>query len=184
MRWHLSSLFPGKFLGLVGIAIALISCGESGYITPPTTNLGANLNTKAAETSPHMSYDGRYLLFTSDRDSQKGIFLYDRQTNGIVSLPGLNLPQSMQYQGDISADGKYIVYVSEQLGKTDIFLYDRLMVKTENITKNFIGEVRNPSISGNGRFIVFEGNRSGQWDIEIYDRGLDIPLSLPKPGLE
>ena len=184
MNWCLNFQPQYRFLRLVGIAIILTSCGESGYITPPTINLGANLNTKAAETSPHMSYDGRYLLFTSDRDSQKGIFLYDRQINSIVSLPGLNLPQSMQYQGDISADGKYIVYVSEQLGKTDIFLYDRLGVKTENITKDFIGEVRNPSISGNGRFIVFEGNRSGQWDIEIYDRGLDVPLSLPKPKLE
>ena len=85
----------------------------------------------------------------------------------------------MQSQADISADGRYIVYVSEQLGKPDIFLYDRLTSKSTNLTKSFIGEVRNPSISGNGRFVAFEGNRSGQWDIEIYDRGLGVDLSLP-----
>ena len=179
MRWFLKPRQRYKFLGLVGMAIALTSCGESGYVTPPTTNLGATLNTKAAETAPHLSHDGRYLVVTSDRDSQRGIFLYDRQVNSLISLPGINQPQSMQYQGDISADGRYIVYVSEQLGKTDIFLYDRIALKAENITKNFMGEVRNPSISGNGRFIVFEGNRSGQWDIEIYDRGIGTPLSLP-----
>ena len=181
MRWCLKSKQLHSCLGLVGIAISLASCGESGYVTPPTTPnlLGGTLNTKAAETSPNLSHNGRYLLFTSDRNSQTGIFLYDRQANNMVSLPGLNQSQSRQYQGNLSADGNYIVYVSEQLGKTDIFLYNRLELKAENITKNFIGEVRNPSISGNGRFIVFEGNRSGQWDIEVYDRGLDIPLSLP-----
>ena len=178
MRWCLKSNQKYQCLGLIAIGIVLISCGESGYVTPPTTNLGATLNTRAAETSPSLSQDGRYLLFSSDRNSQTGIFLYDRQANSLISLPGLNQPQSMQYQGDISANGNYIVYVSEQLGKTDIYLYDRIALKAENITQNFLGEVRNPSISGNGRFIVFEGNRSGQWDIEVYDRGVDIPLSL------
>ncbi len=175
MGWFLKN----NLLKLVVILFTLTSCKDSGYITPPTANLGATLNTKAAETAPNISHDGRYLVFTSDRNSQTGIFLYDRQANSLLSLPGLNLAQSRQYQGNISADGNYIVYVSEQLGKTDIFLYDRTALKSEHITKNFLGEVRNPSISGNGRFIIFEGNRSGQWDIEIYDRGLDIPLSLP-----
>ncbi|HHP7231003.1 MAG TPA: TolB family protein [Xenococcaceae cyanobacterium] len=179
MRWCRKFWQKSQLKALLIVAIALTSCGESGYVTPPTTNLGANLNTKAAETAPNLSHDGRYLIFTSDRNAQKSIFLYDRQVGRLLNLPGLNQPQSMQYQGDISADGRYLVYVSEQLGKTDIFLYDRIALKAENITKNFIGEVRNPSISGNGRFIVFEGNRSGQWDIEIYDRGLGTPLSLP-----
>jgi Tol biopolymer transport system component len=85
----------------------------------------------------------------------------------------------MQYQPAISADGRYIVYVSEQFGKPDILLYDRVTREIQNLTRNFLGEVRNPTISGNGRFIAFEGNRSGQWDIEIYDRGLDTQLSLP-----
>jgi len=52
----------------------------------------------------------------------------------------------------------------------------------QNITKNILGEVRNPTISGNGRYITFESNRSGQWDIEIFDRGLGTQLSLPLDG--
>jgi Tol biopolymer transport system component len=86
----------------------------------------------------------------------------------------------MQSQADISADGRYIVYCSEQLGKSDIYLYDRLTAESQNLTNNFIGEVRHPSISGNGRFVSFEGNRAGQWDIEIYDRGSQIDLSMPQ----
>lgn len=118
-------------------------------------------------------------MFTSDRDRQRRVLLYDLQRRRLLSLAGLNQPESMQSQADISADGRYIVYVSEQLGKPDVFVYDRLALNTKNITKNFVGEVRNPTISGNGRFVAFEGERSGQWDIQIYDRGLSQDLSLP-----
>jgi Tol biopolymer transport system component len=157
----------------------LNGCTEYSYVTPPTQNFGATLNTSAAEQEPHFSYDGRYLVFASDRDGKTNVLLYDLQARRLLSLPGLNKPGSMQYQPDISADGRYITYVSEELGKTDIFVYDRLLVQTQNITSNFLGEVRNPTISGNGRFVAFEGDRSGQWNIEIYDRGLGTELSLP-----
>ena len=155
------------------------SCQNSRYITPPTQKVGATLNSVAAEGNPHFSYDGRYLVYTSDRASKRSVYLYDLQRRRSVTLPGLNRVGSMQSQPDISADGRYIVYLSEQLGKSDIFLYDRQTAKSENLTKNFIGEVRYPSISGNGRFVTFEGNRLGQWDIEIYDRGSGIDFSTP-----
>lgn len=190
MRWYLKlkhQIFTVIVLS-ISIVIGLVSCNQANYITPPTQNIGATLNTTAIEQEPRFSYDGRYLVFTSDRyspwlpqdrNSKRSIYLYDLQSRRLLSLPGLNQPGSMQSQADISADGRYIVYVSEQLGKPDIFLYDRLSLKSEQITSNFLGEVRNPTISGNGRFIAFEGNRSGQWDLQIYDRGLGTELSLP-----
>ena len=165
---------------LTGAMLLLSSCQNSRYITPPTSRLDASLNSVAAESTPHFSHDGRYLVYSSDRASKRSVYLYDLQRRRLIDLPGLNRLGSMQYQADISADGRYIVYVSEQLGKSDIFLYERSNAKSTNLTKNFIGEVRHPSISGNGRFISFEGNRLGQWDIEIYDRGLGIDLSVPK----
>lgn len=161
------------------IAIALIGCREPGYVTPPVVSLGSSLNTQAAEIQPHFSHDGHYLVFSSDRQKSRNVFLYDVRNRRLLPLPGLNQPQSMQSQPDISADGRYIIYVSEQLGKPDIFLYDRVARETINITRNFLGQVRNPTISGNGRFIAFESDRSGQWNIEIYDRGLGTQLSLP-----
>ena len=179
MRWFHKPQIRLLELVVMNIAIALGGCQESGYITPPTQTLSGSLNTRTTEADPHFSDNGRYLIFTSDRNSQRSVFLYDLQSRRLLSLPGLNQPRSMQYQADISADGRYIVYVSEQLGKPDIFLYDRVALNRKNITQNFIGEVRNPTISANGRFIAFEGNRAGQWDIEIYDRGLGTDLSLP-----
>lgn len=170
-----------KGLGLVMGSILLIGCQTSGFITPPIQNLGSSLNTFSSEEQPRFSYDGRYLVLTSDRTGQRQVLLYDTQRHQFIPLPGLNTPGIMQDQPDISADGRYIVYVSEQSGKPDIWLYDRQGFSTQNLTQNHLGEVRHPTLSGNGRLVAFESNRQGQWDIILYDRGLNIELSLPKP---
>ncbi len=161
------------------LLISLGSCSHSGFITPPTQPLGNVLNTRSSEQHPRFSYEGRYLVFASDRQGKRSIWLYDQINGRLLPLPGLNQLGSVQDQPDISADGRYIVYVSEQEGKQDIFVYDRQTSQVQNITKNILGEVRHPTISGNGRLVAFESNRSGQWDIIIYDRGLNAPLSLP-----
>ena len=176
MTWRLK---PRSVCLVVAVSMGISSC-QNRYITPPTQSINAQLNSLAAEDDSNFSYNGRYLVFTSDRNSKRSVFVYDLQRRRSIRLPGLNQPGSMQSQADISADGRYIVYRSEQLGKSDIFLYDRLTAKSQNLTKNFVGEVRHPSISGNGRFVSFSGNRSGQWDIEIYDRGAGIDFSTPQ----
>jgi len=172
---------------VVSLILGLVSCGDSlwdsfgsrGFLTPPTQQLGATLNSSAADEEPRYSYEGRYLVFTSDRLQQRSIYLYDVQQRRLIDLPGLNQPNSIQEQPDISADGRYIVYISEQDGKPDVFVYDRQTLQADRITENILRPVRHPTISGNGRFIAFESNREGQWDIEIYDRGVNIDLSLP-----
>ncbi|MBW4535908.1 MAG: PD40 domain-containing protein [Pleurocapsa minor HA4230-MV1] len=176
MKWCLK---PPSLKLILAITTLLLSSCQSRYITPATQVINASLNSFAAEGDPNFSYNGRYLVYTSDRAAKRSVYLYDLQRRRLVSLPGLNQPGSMQSQADISADGRYIVYRSEQLGKSDIYLYDRSTATSKNLTQNFIGEVRYPSISGDGRFVTFEGNRSGQWDIEIYDRGTGIDLSAP-----
>jgi Tol biopolymer transport system component len=178
MKWCLKR--PSVKLILAITTLVLGSCQSPGYITPPTQVLNASLNSFAAEGDANFSYNGRYLVYTSDRTTKRSVYLYDLQRRRLISLPGLNQPGSMQSQADISGDGRYIVYYSEQLGKSDIYLYDRSTATSKNLTRNFIGEVRHPSISADGRFVAFEGNRSGQWDIEIYDRGTGIDLSPPQ----
>ncbi|WP_245927764.1 TolB family protein [Aphanothece hegewaldii] len=163
-------------LSLMGLS----SCSEANFITPPVQDLVGGLNTATTEQYANFSYDGHYLVFASDRQSQRTIYLYDFQQRRLLPLPGLNQSGVLQDQPAISADGRYIVYVSELTGKPDIFIYDRQTFQTENITKNILGEKRHPTISGNGRFVAFESNRFGQWNIEVYDRGANIPLSLPQ----
>jgi Tol biopolymer transport system component len=165
--------------GVVSLLIGLTSCQDAVLITPPTQTLGATLNSQAAEENPNFSYDGRYLVFASDRLNQRSIFLYDLLNRSLIPLPGLNQPGVFCDQPDISADGRYIVYVSQQLGKPDILIYDRQTFDNKNITQNLLAEVRHPTISGNGRLVSFEINRQGQWDIAIYDRGAEAEISLP-----
>jgi Tol biopolymer transport system component len=176
---HVAKVFRLLEVLVVCLLVGLGGCGDRGFLTPPPQIIGATLNSLSAEQEPRFSYDGRYLVFTSDREVHRGVFLYDVQNRYLINLPGLNHPNSIQDQSDISADGRYIVYVSEERGKPDVFIYDRQTANSQVITDNILGEVRHPTISGNGRFVAFESNRSGQWDIEIYDRGLDIQLSLP-----
>ena len=174
---------PLSFKIVLAVATLCSSCQNSRYITPATQSINAQLNSFAAEGDANFSYNGRYLVYASDRGAKRSVYLYDLQRRRLIPLPGLNQPGTMQSQPDISADGRYIVYYSEQLGKSDIFLYDRSSNSSQNITRNYLGEVRFPSISGDGRLVAFEGNRSGQWDIEIYDRGTGIGLSTPQSNI-
>lgn len=178
MKWFLKPLFVNSILTLT--VFILGSCQNSRYITPPVQIIASALNSTSAEGHANFDYNGRYLIFNSDRGAKRSVYLYDLQRRRAIVLPGLNQPGSMQSQADLSADGRYIVYRSEQLGKSDIYLYDRTKARSQNLTRNFIGEVRNPSISGNGRFVSFEGNRAGQWNIEIYDRGTGIDFAAPQ----
>jgi dipeptidyl aminopeptidase/acylaminoacyl peptidase len=173
----------GKLMA-IALVMGLNSCQDTGFIAPLPQDLGSSLNTTRNEQNSRLSYDGRYLVFASDREKQRGIWLYDLVARRLIPLPGVNQPNNFQDQPDISADGRYLVYVSEQSGKSSIWFYDRQTFEAENITQNWLGEVRRPSISGNGRFISFETNRSGQWDLVIYDRGLNLEISLPKDGIK
>jgi Tol biopolymer transport system component len=163
----------------IALLLGLTGCQDSGLITPPPQSVGATLNSTAADQQPHFSYDGRYLVFVSDRSAQREILLYDQTQNRLIPLPGLNQTGIFQDQPDLSADGRYIVYVSEQSGKPDVWLYDRQTFQSKNLTQNQSGEFRHPTISGDGRFIAFETNYSGQWNISIYDQGTKIEVSQP-----
>jgi Tol biopolymer transport system component len=170
----------GRFFLAIALTLGLNGCSDQGFLTPPTQQFGATLNSQGNDLHPRFSYQGNYLVFDSDRQSQQGIYLYDVRKRVLIDLPGLNQPNSFQYQPDLSADGRYLVYVSEEEGQTDIFLYDRQSLEKENLTKDELGEVRHPTMSGNGRFVAFEMNRNGQWDLIIFDRGSKAEITLPE----
>lgn len=159
------------FLGL-----ALVACQDGNFVTPPADPLGTNLNSFHSELNPRLSDDGRYLVFSSDRRQQRRIFLYDLSQRKLLPLPGLHQPNIFYDQPDISRNGRYLVYISEQEGKTNIYLYDRQTFQSKNLTRTYLGQVKNPTISGDGRWIAFEGDHRGQWDIEVIDRGVQPDL--------
>ncbi len=160
------------------LLVFLGGCWGGNYLLLPTEPLGGGLNSLAREDSPQLSYDGRYLVFVSDRHGYRAIFLFDVAQRQLLPLPGLNRPGIVQDQPSISGDGRYIAFRSEARGKSDIVVYDRLTRQQEIITATWQGEVQFPAISGDGRFVTFQSDRSGQWNIEIYDRGVRSPLPV------
>jgi Tol biopolymer transport system component len=94
------------------------------------------LNSASRETEPSLSADGRWLAFVSTRPQRAeapvgsgnlDLYLYDRQTEMLVPLPGLNGPGADQSPA-LSPDGRFIAFVAERFGGAggrDLYLYDR-----------------------------------------------------------
>ncbi len=174
-----------RLMLLHGLVWMLAGCQNPGFLVLPTQNFGNSLNSVNREQEPNFSYDGRYMVFASDRLGYRAIFLFDVQQRRLINLPGLNTPGVMHDQPDINADGRYIVYVSEGRGKPDIYIYDRISRQNQLVTGNILGDIRHPSISGDGRFIAFQLDRNGQWDVEVFDRGpgvRSLPPGAPAPN--
>ncbi len=167
---------------LIVFALLLVSCSPSGFETPRPSLTNDGLNSVYPDTEPAMSEDGRLIVFTSARNGNQAIYLYDTLERRLIDLPGLNANEVAYSSPDISGDGRYLVYLSNELGKAEVFLYDRQTREVRNISSRLAGDVRHPTISGDGRYIAFENNGTGQWQIELFDRGPDVNATNPDPA--
>ncbi|HLP88318.1 MAG TPA: Tol biopolymer transporter periplasmic protein [Nostocaceae cyanobacterium] len=137
---------------------------------------GRSLNSLATEANPQIS--GRYIVFTTDRQGSQDVYMFDRVTNNLVDLPGLNSFDVMASHPAVSEDGRFIVFAASRQGRSSIFLYDRETQQSRNLTANLQAEVRNPTISADGNRIAFEFSNNGHWDIFLSDR-LGQRLNVP-----
>ncbi|WP_072619655.1 TolB family protein [Spirulina major] len=150
------------------VILGWICSGCALFIQPQIPTGG--LNSDTPEEGPSYSGDGRYLAFSSDRNGQRDLFLYDLQTRQLVPLPNLNRRDSSQDQPALSADGRYLAYVSTERGRSDVLVYDRQTQRSQLLTANLRGTVKNPTISGDGSQVAFQTNQLGQWDLAIVER--------------
>ena len=160
---------------LIALATVTWGCGQGNFQTPRPNINNRGVNSIFTDTSPSLSANGRFIAFSSSRNGSNDVYLFDREIDRLVELPGLNDDIYSATEPDVSGDGRLIVYVSSELGKSEVFLYDRETQIRENISNRRPGDVRNPTISPDGRYIAFESNSQGQWDIEIFDRGVVPP---------
>lgn len=140
--------------------------------------LSGTLNSRYNDEQPALSGDGRWIAFISDRRGPNQILLYDLRERHYVELPGLYVGGEITDSPSLSRTGRYLVYRVAIDGRPVIALYDRLARRSELLTNNYRGTLRNPSIGPDGRYIVFESARDGQWNIEILDRGASIELDI------
>jgi Tol biopolymer transport system component len=129
----------------------------------------------------------RLIAFTSNRNGNDDIFLYDVITGAYNPLPNANTPAA-ESNPEVSADGRFLVYETCRAGNSDVLLYDILTGSIDTLpvinTPAFEGQ---PSVSADGRFIAFVSDRFGNLDVLLYDRltGFLNPLSrFNSPGPE
>ncbi|EAW35876.1 hypothetical protein [Lyngbya sp. PCC 8106] len=166
------------FIGIVLIAgLLLTSCvGSPRLIKYPVDTHEMSLNSPAAEFDAQIT--DRYIVFASDRRGRQDIYLYDRQEQALIDLPGLNRLDMIASAPLISREGQYIAFQGTRGKQSDIYLYNRETRQLRNLTQNLQAEVRNPTMSGEGGMIAFESSVNGQWDILVYNR-YGQPLNLP-----
>ncbi len=160
------------------ISLGLLSaCGSERILSYPFDTGGRSLNSGASELNPHIS--NRYIVYTSDRQGSQDVYMFDRVTRSLITLPGLNSFDAIASHPSVSQDAKYIVFAASREGRSNIFLYDKETRQSRNLTGNLQAEVRNPTISADGNRIAFEYTLNGQWDVLVYDR-LGRRLNIPQ----
>lgn len=124
---------------------------------------------KAHDFHPVWSPDGRFVAFTSDRDSTS---VTTRSLNiYVIEATGKNLRRITQNSFDNfsptwSPDGKTIAFASTRKGNTQIYLIDVDKLTEHALTS---GETDNtqPAWSPDGKLIAFVSNRTGNYEIYV-----------------
>ena len=123
------------------------------------------------------SYDGEWIVFTSERDGSADIFRV--RTTG-MGLERLTADPAFDDQAALSPDGRSLAFVSTRdRGSTDIYVLDLGTRKVRNITDAPGGDFR-PSWSPDGRMIAFSSDRGttvqaaqGHWE-QVHAAGVYV----------
>ena len=177
-----------KFITLFAVLVfqAFPRCGLAQYnAVQRVSQSSAGVQANEASFSPHISADGRYVVFASlasnlvgfDTNNASDIFIHDRQalTTSRISVSSSGTQGNAASSAAVlSSNGRYVAFVSEASNlvsvdtnnASDIFVYDRDIGAATVVTRVSVGAANlqadglslNPSISADGRYIVFESD--------------------------
>lgn len=190
------------WLMVLGIAVsgslAVAAPGDTTRVSVDSIGVQGNRNSWL----PSISGDGRYVVFVSDAtnlvpsdtNSEKDVFLHDRQTGETtrvsVSSSGVEGNRS-SWEADISANGQYVAFSSLATNfiapdtnvNHDIFVRDLATGETTRVSVSSGGNQGSgasiqPRITADGRFVVFTsratnlvvGDTNASDDIFVHDR--------------
>ena len=111
------------------------------------------------------SPDGEQIVFASDRDGDKEIFIMDADGTNIHQLTSNEENEEFP---DWSPDGEEIVFTSNRYGDEEIFLMNIDGTNLRQLTSNN-GMSTYPDWSPDGSQITFSSNRDGDFEIWIMD---------------
>jgi len=118
----------------------------------------------ANDYNASFSRDGKWIVFTSERNGSADIYRAHPDGSGLEQLT--NDP-SFDDQAAFSPDGEKIAFVSSRNKQADIFILDIATKKIMNITNHPAGDFR-PSWSPDGEWIAFSTDRDAQRIMPVF----------------
>ena len=126
------------------------------------------LNTSGFDYNASFSADGKWIVFTSERNGSSDIYRVQVDGSGLERLTD---DPAYDDQASLSADGRQLAFVSSRgSGSNDIWVLDLKTRRTRNLTDAPGGDYR-PSWSPDGKWIAFSSDRdtkiqyaAGRWE--------------------
>lgn len=125
------------------------------------------------DSSPSVSANGKWILFSSDRSGNYQLYRMDLKGNMVQPLEA-GFPQGNCGAPRYSSDGKQITFFVEFQENADIYLMDQSGTTITRLTNDPAVDSY-PSFSPDKRRIIFHSNRTGKY--QIYWIDLMNPLS-------
>ena len=135
-------------------------------------NINLTRNTQFHDIMSHgnaISPDGQKIVFTSERDGNRNIYLMN--TDG-TDQTQLTLHAAHDYEPIFSPDGMTIVFTSERDGNKEIYIMNNNGLNLKNLSNNPADDW-NPRYYPDNHKIVFQSLRDGPVNWEIYMMTVD-----------
>jgi Tol biopolymer transport system component len=149
------------FDGLIGVSetrdILLVTVDREDPVQTVITDL------PGYDCYPVFSPDGETLLYMSERDNNRDLYLMDLDGNDIARITD---DPTYDYEPAWSPDGTQIAFVSRRSSRSQIHVMDADGSNVVQLTDEFTLDWR-PSWSPDGQWIAFESWRNGNADIFI-----------------
>jgi Tol biopolymer transport system component len=134
---------------------------------------GLDTTATVNDWSPSPDQTGALIAFTSDRNGNPDVFVWDASKKAVLDLPDLVSPGN-DIEPSLTPDGHFICFASDRAGGAggyDLYFYD-LQLKafvTLPANVNTSSNERNPALSRSGDVIVFESDRAGVGKIDLWN---------------
>ena len=116
---------------------------------------------------PHVSADGREVVFVRNDVAQSRLAILDLRTREVRELaPASRVEQS--YSPRFSPDGRKVAYSAQRDGYRDIYIYDRDSGERQRVTADRFLDFT-PSWTPDGRYLLFSSDRDDVFNIYAHD---------------
>lgn len=139
----------------------------------------------ANDALPHISADGRRIVFRSDRDGGRQVHIMDGDGQNVRRLSDAGGVETMPA---LSPDGEWVVFSTDRAGGMQLYLQHVDGSKGRFVEPDRVGLPEfnmHPRFSPDGRWIVFTSSRAGfndEWPLTLYPQPYGELWAVPVDG--